>query len=127
MSSNFINITFPFKNSDVGFFVNLNKTNKDSIKSNLTHILLTRKGERYMNPDFGTNLLRFLFEPVDDITLVSIKDELREVVSKYLPNVTIINLDVEENAINEYSYKIVLTYRINNIANTAPDNITINI
>lgn len=127
MSSNFINITFPFKNSDVGFFINLNKTNKDSIKSNLMHILLTKKGERYMNPDFGTNLLRFLFEPTDNITLVNIKDELREVVTKYLPNITINDLEVEENTNNNYSFRVILSYRINNIGGGSPDNVIINI
>jgi phage baseplate assembly protein W len=127
MSSNFINITFPFKNSDNGFFVALNNTNKDAIKSNLMHLLLTKKGERYMNPDFGTNLLRFLFEPSDEITLGNIREDLKEIVAKYLPSVTILNLDVSESDYNDYRFNIQLQYKINNLAFNNVDTITIEV
>ena len=48
-----------------------------AIKADLMHLLLTRKGQRLYNPDFGTDLLKFIFEPEDGMTLDGIKQESR--------------------------------------------------
>jgi phage baseplate assembly protein W len=37
------------------------------------HLILTRKGQRLYSPDFGTDLLKFIFEPEDGLTLNGIK------------------------------------------------------
>ena len=63
----FINIAFPFQESKRGFFVELNNSDKHAIKSDLMHLILTRKGERLYMPEFGTDLLKFIFEPNDNI------------------------------------------------------------
>ena len=55
-----INIAFPFEKSPVGNFLRLNRTSKNAIKSDITHLLLTRKGERLYNNEFGSGLYRFL-------------------------------------------------------------------
>ena len=78
----YINIRYPFQNSDKGFFLALNDINSDAIKSDLMHLILTRKGQRLYNPEFGTDLLRFIFEPQDVITLNMIKEEITNVVKK---------------------------------------------
>ena len=46
----YININYPFKNSDSGFFLDLTSTDKSAIKSDLMHLILTRKGQRLYNP-----------------------------------------------------------------------------
>ena len=46
MPSKYININFPFKDSDEGFYVDITSTSKDAIKADLLHLLLTNKGER---------------------------------------------------------------------------------
>ena len=89
MGEKFININYPFKDSGKGFFLDLNSDTNAAIKADLMHLLLTRKGQRLYNPDFGTDLLRFIFEPEDGLTLNNIKDEIRTVVKRYLPNLTI--------------------------------------
>lgn len=40
---------------------NVNYTSKDQIKSNIINFLLTDQGERIFNPNFGSNLRRYLF------------------------------------------------------------------
>ena len=37
----YINIDFPFKDSDKGFYLNLNQTDRDAIRADLLHLLLT--------------------------------------------------------------------------------------
>jgi phage baseplate assembly protein W len=52
-------------------------------------LILTRKGSRYYLPDFGTKIYEFIFEPLDGVTFESIKDDIRDNVSKYIPNLII--------------------------------------
>ena len=54
-----IGVSLPFNAKGV-----FNKTysTKEQIKSNLINLLLTDKGERIMNPEFGADLRRSLFE-----------------------------------------------------------------
>ena len=85
----YININYPFKDSGKGFFLDLNSDPNAAIKADLMHLILTRKGQRLYNPEFGTDLLKFIFEPEDGLTLGGIKDEVNTAVKKYLPNLKI--------------------------------------
>lgn len=86
---------FPFRQSQKGDYVNLTETTGDEIRSNLIHLLLTRRGYRYYLPDFGTRLYEFIFEPLDGQTFDTIKSEIEEAVDKYIPNLTIENITIE--------------------------------
>ncbi len=108
----FINIDYPFKNSPQGFFLNLNSDNQRAIKADLMHLLLTRKGQRLYNPDFGTDLLKFIFQPNDSLTLDDIKQEVKNSVKKYLPKLMINNISVTPNEKNDYAATIRIDYKI---------------
>ena len=54
-------ITLPVKNGGTGFFEQA-FTSREQAKSNLINLLLTERGERVMQPDFGTGLKSLLFE-----------------------------------------------------------------
>ena len=54
-------INFPFRDSYNGKFLDLSDTEREEIRSNLIHLLLTRKGTRYYLPDFGTRLYEYIF------------------------------------------------------------------
>ena len=110
--SGYININFPFKDSSTGLFLDLTSDSNSAIKADLMHLILTRKGQRLYNPDFGTNLVRFIFEPNDDITLLEIKSEIKTVVNKYLPNLTIKEIKVVESEESEYAAVITINYII---------------
>lgn len=108
----FINIAFPFKESTRGNFVKLNNDDKNAIKSDLMHLLLTRKGERLYLPDFGTDFLKYFFEPNDNSTHSEIKTNLNETIKKYLPNLVINEITVEESEQNEYSVVVRIDYTV---------------
>ena len=86
---------FPFLKSPVGLYVRATDTTDEEIKSDLLHLLLTRRGTRYYLPDFGTRLYEFIFEPLDAQTFNSMKDEIYEQVRTYIPNLTITNITIE--------------------------------
>jgi phage baseplate assembly protein W len=87
-------IAFPFNPSPVGKYLKLTETSNDEIKSNLIHLLLTRKGSRYFLPDFGTRLYEYIFEPLDSPTFNNIESEIRESCEKFLPQLKISNISI---------------------------------
>jgi phage baseplate assembly protein W len=88
-------INFPFRDSYQGNYLSLSQVNDEEIRSNLIHLLLTRKGTRYYLPDFGTRLFEYLFEPLDGPTFSDLEAEIRESVAEYLPGITITNISVQ--------------------------------
>jgi phage baseplate assembly protein W len=108
----FINIAFPFKESNRGDFILLNNDDNKAIKSDLMHLILTRKGERLYLPDFGTNLLKFIYEPNDSLTRNDIKNEITDTVKKYLPNLQINEVNVEPSEDNVYHAKVRIDYTV---------------
>jgi len=123
----YINIIYPFRDSKKGFFLDLSQTDSDAIKADLMHLLLTRKGQRLYNPDFGTDLLKFIFEPNDSLTLAGLKTEITTVVKKYLPKLQIDSLTVEESTESEYAAVVTIKYTITDDVFNTSDLITINI
>jgi phage baseplate assembly protein W len=109
----FININYPFKDSNKGFFLDLNDDENQAIKADLLHLILTRRGQRLYKPDFGTDLLKFIFEPEDGMTLAGIKQEIKTVVNKYLPQLDIGEMTIEESTEDEYAAILTIKYTIN--------------
>lgn len=108
----YINIRYPFKDSEKGFFLELNDDDSDAIKSDLLHLILTRKGQRLYNPKFGTDLLKFIFEPEDGMTLNAIKEEITSVIKLYLPKLQVDEITIEESSENEYAAVVTIKYTI---------------
>jgi len=88
-------IAFPFQDSDSGFFLKTTTTVAEETKADLIHLILTRKGSRYFLPDFGTRLYEYIFEPLDSTTFQAIDSELRDVIKKYVPNIIVNEIKIE--------------------------------
>ena len=123
----YINIKYPFKDSGKGFFLDLNSDPNAAIKADLMHLILTRKGQRLYNPEFGTDLLKFIFEPEDGLTLGGIKDEVNTAVKKYLPNLKINSLTVDQSTESDYASVVRIDYTITNDVFNVSDFVIINI
>jgi phage baseplate assembly protein W len=123
----YININYPFKDSGKGFFLDLNSDPNAAIKADLMHLILTRKGQRLYNPEFGTDLLKFIFEPEDGLTLGGIKDEVNTAVKKYLPNLKINSLTVDQSTESDYASVVRIDYTITNDVFNVSDFVIINI
>jgi phage baseplate assembly protein W len=87
-------VAFPFNPSPVGDYLLLTQTANEEIKTDLIHLLLTRKGSRYFLPDFGTRLYEYIFEPLDSPTFNNIESEIRDACEKYLPQLKITNITI---------------------------------
>ena len=54
----------------------------------------TTPGERVMIPDFGINLNKYLFEPLDNTLIENLKNEISVQFRRYIPNAELLNLKV---------------------------------
>ena len=111
------NITFPL-NDDVStntYFL-MSKVTKDAFSSDLLLLLLTNKGERYYEPDYGTDLLKYIFEPNDNLDANDIEQEIKKTVSTYIPALTINSVtfnwltDDEGNPISENQVNVNIKF-----------------
>jgi phage baseplate assembly protein W len=123
----YININYPFKDSKKGFFLDLTEDDNQAIKADLLHLILTRRGQRLYNPEFGTDLLRFIFEPNDSLTQEGIKDEIRTVVKRFLPNLKLNEILIEESPESEYAAVVSISYTISDGVFESSDMLVINI
>ena len=66
------------------------------VRSNLSSLVRTERGERFMRPDYGCNLRKFLMEPLDEVTFSLIKEEIVIAIRRYLKAVMVGKLQVFE-------------------------------
>lgn len=107
-------IKYPFgSDNDDNLFVDLNKSYDEMVKSRVLHVLFTPKGQRYRNPDFGTDLIKFIFNPSDEITFGAIKSEISESIGKYVPSVEFDDISIYDDDTNDNSKIIIIHYTVN--------------
>lgn len=91
-------IKFPFtiRNND-NVFLDLNNNLHEKVASEIAHVILTPKKTRLRMPDFGTDLIRYIFSPNDDLSWGDIESEIRGVVNKYVPEGVLEKVEVFKN------------------------------
>lgn len=127
MAKKAINVQFPFKDSKKGYYVELTETTQAAVKADLMHLILTNKGERYYNPNFGTKLLKFIFEPNDTLTHATVTQDIKDTVKRYLPNLSINKVEVKESSVSEFVATVSISYTILEGVLEIEDSVLINI
>lgn len=99
-----INIKFPLEDDKEknGLFM-LNYVTKNALISDLKLLLLTKKGQRYYMPDYGTNLQKYIFQPEDGTTETEIIADLRQSVRDFMPEISISSVNFFTNSDNGYN------------------------
>lgn len=67
---------------------------ENAIKNSLKNILATIPGERFLIPEFGTNLKQYLFSPVTQSTAKSIGETILRSIETWEPRVTVEHVKV---------------------------------
>jgi uncharacterized protein len=107
-------ITLPIQIGNTAF--NQAFTSYEQIKSNIKNVLLTKKLERIMNPDFGSGLEELLFEQNDEVLISDIEDTITETVEKWLPYVSIesVNARATNQQKDRNEIYVSITFRMRN-------------
>lgn len=109
----YFGIKYPFQNeSEDNRYLDLNESYRDKMRSELLHIIFTPKGQRYRNPDFGTDIIKYIFEPNDEETWAGIKTEIKGQVSKYLPRIVFKDINLYRDEENENRVYAEIDYSI---------------
>jgi hypothetical protein len=104
--------------SDSNGIFSVNYTTLTQAKDNLKNLILTRKGERLMQPEFGCDVWKVLFEQMDgDLIETSIETSILDAVSIWLPylNIDTIVFDYDENDID--NNRIALDIKFSLVSN----------
>ena len=110
-----VGVSIPFSSPSV---FNLTFTTTDQIKSNLINYILTNRGERVLNPNFGSNLRAQLFENIDPDTISALEMTIISDIRRYFPMVNINSLTLTPSY-EEHAISLVLKYSVlNNVPET---------
>lgn len=91
------------KSSNSNGVFSTNYTTLTQAKDNLKNLILTKKGERLMNPEFGCDIWLVLFEQMDGATIeTQIETSIVDAVDNWLPylSITSIVFDYDDNDID---------------------------
>ena len=106
-------IKYPFTSDNKeGTYIDLNDTYADGIKSQVLHVIFTPKGQKLRDPDFGTDLIKYLFNPSDSETFNSIKSEISSQISKYVPSVMFRDVSIYSNEDESNSIIVIVEYGV---------------
>jgi len=89
-----IGITLPIQITNTAFAQSF--TTREQVSSNIKNLLLTKRGERILQPEFGSGLQELLFDFNNDELPTKIEDTITAALEQWLPYVTIDSIDVEQ-------------------------------
>ncbi len=117
------------KKSDSNGIFAVNYTTISQARENLKNLILTKKGERVMQPEFGCDIWELLFEPiVDDVISSQIESSILNAVEIWLPYINIdkIIFDYDENDIDSNKINVDIKFSLKSNP-TITESININI
>jgi|TARA_R110002020_G_C15725624_1_gene723491 phage baseplate assembly protein W len=82
----------------------------ESIKNSIANIFLTSPGQKILNPEFGLDLRRYLFEPMNNFTVYEIKDDIKNNLPSQEPRIQLENVEIKGDRENQAYY---ITLQIN--------------
>lgn len=91
-SSFYSGISFPFRRSSTS--LPARAVDNELIRQSLVQIVSTTKGERVMRPDFGTNIINYIFDNNDDLLVELIRSDLFSAIGRYEPRVILTDVQV---------------------------------
>ena len=63
--------------------------NSSAIARSIRNIVFTQPGEKFFNPDFGSRITESLFENMDEVSALEIRDEIEKSIKNFEPRVNV--------------------------------------
>lgn len=117
-----LGILLPLRRGNTGYF-NQGRDLLTQAKSNLINLILTKKGERVMQPDFGCDVHRLVFEAITDDNLANIKGSIQSAVKTWLPYLEITDVKITKDEDHNTVYAVLKFGLTNNP--TVTDTVTL--
>ncbi len=91
----------------------LNYTTSEQIKSNVITYFSTKKGERFLNPNYGSNIANYLFNPITTTTADNLEQLIKDELASNFPQIFLKEIEVLQS-IDEQQIVVSLSYTIFN-------------
>ncbi len=85
--------------------------NENAIARSIRNIIMTVRGEKFFDENFGSRVSQLLFENIDDLTASSIQEEIEFSITNYEPRVKLLNVSTVPN-FDEGSFDVIINYEI---------------
>ena len=112
-----IGITLPIRIGNTAF--NQSFKTVEQASSNIKNLLLTKKGERLMQPNFGSGLQELLFEFNDDA--------LAEKIEDWLPYISVDQIDVVASDLDKDNNIVNVSIKFRVLGNPELNTVTFNV
>ena len=86
-------------------------TDTSAIARSIRNIVFTSPGEKFFNPDFGSRVSESLFENVDNVSALAIKDEIKSSIINFEPRVNLLDTIVIPNP-DDNEMAVTIEYEI---------------
>ena len=83
----------------------------NAIARSIRNIVYTLPGEKFFDSDFGSDVTGSLFENIDEISAVTIREEIEYCIKTYEPRVNLIEVQSIPNYDNN-EYNVLITYEV---------------
>jgi phage baseplate assembly protein W len=108
-----IGITLPLQLGNTGYF-NQSFDTLAQVKSNFINLILTKKGERVHQPEFGCSIHSYIFEPLTPDNIEGARLSVLNAVERWMPFLELIQFDIqaESNDVDSNKMKLYVGYRL---------------
>ena len=83
--------------------------NENAIARSIRNIVFTTPGEKFFQQNFGSRVSESLFENMDEITALTIQDEIIDSITKFEPRVSLTNVKVNPD-FDSNQYDVIISY-----------------
>ncbi len=130
MAQQKLKISRLYKDIDLSFTANAfsgdigKKLDVNAVKQSVKSLLLTKPHEKFFNPERGSGVQQYLFEPMSPGIEISLSKTIELLISNYEPRVEIIDIIVNANYDLNY-YTVTLIFKV--IGINEPQELTVNL
>jgi phage baseplate assembly protein W len=120
-----IGITLPIQIGNTAF--NQSFKTAEQASSNIKNLLLTKKGERIMQPNFGSGLQELLFDFNDDTLAEKIEDTVTLALENWLPYISVDQIDIEASDFDKDRNLVNVSIKFRVLGNPDLNTVTFNL
>ena len=85
------------------------------LQEDIKFLLTQEKGKFYPDPEFGSEIQKYLFEPLTPNLGKRMQDEIRDLIEKYYPQISLVGIDINLDTENNWVY-ISIRYKYSDSA-----------
>ena len=120
-----IGITLPIQIGNTAF--NQSFKTAEQASSNIKNLLLTKRGERIMQPNFGSGLQELLFEFNDDALAEKIEDTVTSALENWIPYISVDQIDITASDLDKDNNTVNVSIKFRVSGNPDLNTVTFNV